>query len=155
VIPIEMPPLRERGEDVRRLAEAFLESMAAEEGKSFEGLSEAAAALISAYEWPGNIRQLQNVMRSMVVLNGGGTVEVSMLPPLLSRRAGAPSGSDTRTAPTGEGDDVVPLWIIEKRAIEHAIALCEGNIPRAAELLRISPSTIYRKRQAWAAGEEG
>ena len=155
VIPIEMPPLRERGEDVRRLAEAFLESMSAEEGKSFKGLSEAAAALISAYDWPGNIRQLQNVMRSMVVLNGGGTVEVSMLPPLLSRRAGAPSGSDTRTAPTGEGDDVVPLWIIERRAIEHAIALCEGNIPRAAELLRISPSTIYRKRQAWVAGEEG
>ena len=49
----------------------------------------------------------------------------------------------------------MPLWLIEKRAIEHAIYLCQGNIPKAAELLRISPSTIYRKRQAWAAGEEG
>jgi DNA-binding NtrC family response regulator len=79
-----------------------------------------------------------------------------MLPPLLGRRAGAPPHGETRLDPAaGDGGDVVPLWIIEKRAIEHAIALCEGNIPKAAELLRISPSTIYRKRQAWAAGEEG
>jgi two-component system, repressor protein LuxO len=58
----------------------------------------------------------------------------------------------TQAASDGE---IVPLWLIEKRAIEHAINLCQGNIPKAAELLRISPSTIYRKRQAWAAGEEG
>jgi DNA-binding NtrC family response regulator len=156
VIPIEMPPLRERGEDVRKLAEAFLQSMAAEEGKSFEGFSQETAELISAYDWPGNIRQLQNVMRSIVVLNAGGTVEASMLPAMLGRRSGAPPLGETRAdQPAEGGGDVLPLWIIEKRAIEHAIALCEGNVPKAAELLRISPSTIYRKRQAWAAGEEG
>jgi two-component system, repressor protein LuxO len=156
VIPIEMPPLRRRGEDVRKLAEAFLDAMAAEEGKSFEGLSDEAAELIVAYQWPGNIRQLQNVMRSIVVLNPGGLVTEAMLPPQLRRRASAPAPSaNPGAAPPEGGEEVVPLWMIEKRAIEQAIALCEGNIPKAAELLRISPSTIYRKRQAWAAGEEG
>jgi two-component system repressor protein LuxO len=159
VIPIEMPPLRERGEDVRKLAEAFLDAMAAEEGKSFEGLSEDAAALIQAYDWPGNIRQLQNVMRSVVVLNPGGAVTEAMLPQILRRHAASSAVAATKlSAPDGSsaaGEEVVPLWMIEKRAIEQAIAMCEGNIPKAAELLRISPSTIYRKRQAWAAGEEG
>jgi DNA-binding NtrC family response regulator len=159
VIPIEMPPLRERGEDVRKLAEAFLDAMAAEEGKTFEGLSEEAAALIQAYDWPGNIRQLQNVMRSVVVLNPGGAVTEAMLPQILRRQAGTSAVAAARPATQegagAEGEPVVPLWMIEKRAIEQAIAMCDGNIPKAAELLRISPSTIYRKRQAWAAGEEG
>ena len=156
VIPIEMPPLRERGEDVRKLAGAFLDSIAAEEGRSFEGLAEETAALLTAYDWPGNIRQLENVMRSIVVLNEGGVVTEAMLPPLL-RRHGAMPGMEAAKAdqPASAGDEVLPLWMIEKRAIEHAIALCEGNIPKAAELLRISPSTIYRKRQAWVAGENG
>ncbi len=156
VIPIEMPPLRERGEDVRELAEAFLDSIAAEEGKSFEGLSEEATALITAYDWPGNIRQLHNVMRSIVVLNEGGTVSETMLPQILRREGGTPGAAGAKADQrASEGDGVVPLWLIERRAIENAITLCEGNIPKAAELLRISPSTIYRKRQAWAAGEEG
>jgi DNA-binding NtrC family response regulator len=159
VIPIEMPPLRARGEDVRKLAEAFLDAIAAEEGKSFEGLSDQAAAAIQSYEWPGNIRQLQNVMRSVVVLNPGGEVSEAMLPPLL-RRTGAPSAAPAQRPahlpePKLGGDEVAPLWVIERRAIEQAIAMCDGNIPKAAELLRISPSTIYRKRQAWASGQEG
>jgi two-component system repressor protein LuxO len=159
VIPIEMPPLRERGDDVRKLAEAFLDAMAAEEGKTFEGLSEEAAALIQSHDWPGNIRQLQNVMRSVVVLNPGGVVTDTMLPQMLRRQPGRSIAASAKPmapgSPAGEGEEVVPLWVIEKRAIEQAIAMCDGNIPKAAELLRISPSTIYRKRQAWAAGEEG
>jgi two-component system repressor protein LuxO len=158
VIPIEMPPLRERGEDVRTLAEAFLRSFAAEEGKAFEGLSDEAGQLLASYDWPGNIRQLQNVMRSIIVLNPGGVVTAAMLPPTLRRqgRTVVPADKTAVTdSPSTDAEEIVPLWIIEKRAIEHAIQLCEGNIPKAAELLRISPSTIYRKRQAWAAGEEG
>ncbi len=159
VIPIEMPPLRERGEDVLKLAESFLGSFASEEGKSFEGLSPEAAQLIAAHDWPGNIRQLQNVMRSVVELNAGGIVTEAMLPAPLRRPAGAPeaaaSGVGASGPATAAPEQIMPLWMIEKRAIEHAIALCEGNIPKAAELLRVSPSTIYRKRQAWAAGEEG
>jgi two-component system repressor protein LuxO len=92
-----------------------------------------------------------------VVLNPGGTVTEAMLPQILRRHA-VPSAAASRPAVTDAGTEretVVPLWIIEKQAIEQAIAMCDGNIPKAAELLRISPSTIYRKRQAWAAGEEG
>jgi DNA-binding NtrC family response regulator len=148
VIPIDMPPLRQRDDDVRKLAEAFLDSMAAEEGKKFDGFSEEAAALIGSFDWPGNIRQLQNVVRTIVVLNAGGTVSAAMLPPLLRKQT-------PPMTQVGSDGEIVPLWLIEKRAIEHAITLCQGNIPKAAELLRISPSTIYRKRQAWAAGEEG
>jgi len=149
VIPIDMPPLRQRDDDVRKLAETFLDSMAAEEGKKFDGFSEEAAALIGSFDWPGNIRQLQNVESTIVVLNAGGTVSAAMLPPLLRKQTPPPMTQ------VGSDGEIVPLWLIEKRAIEHAITLCQGNIPKAAELLRISPSTIYRKRQAWAAGEEG
>lgn len=154
VIPIDMPPLRQRGEDISKLAEAFLDAMAAEEGKKFDGFAEEAAALIGSYDWPGNIRQLQNVMRSIVVLNAGGTVGAAMLPALLRNQSSGLGAATHMPQPASDGE-IIPLWLIEKRAIEHAIYLCQGNIPKAAELLRISPSTIYRKRQAWAAGEEG
>ena len=110
-----------------------------------------------AYDWPGNVRQLQNVIRNVVVLHNGEQVTVEMLPSPLN--AGIPSGKDDAVAaraidtlPASPKDSapLKPLWLVEKEAIEHAVALCSGNIPRAAALLALSPSTIYRKRQAWA-----
>ncbi|HEY0837667.1 MAG TPA: helix-turn-helix domain-containing protein, partial [Azospirillum sp.] len=104
------------------------------------------------YHWPGNVRQLQNVVRNIVVLHEGEVVSAAMLPPPLapqSAPASAPA-APAAAAPPGRRE-IKPLWLVEKEALEDAIAACDGNIPRAAALLDISASTIYRKRLAWEA----
>jgi DNA-binding NtrC family response regulator len=158
VIPIHLPPLRECGDDVMAIARKYLLDYAAEEGKSFRDFAPNAAAVLSTYQWPGNVRQLQNVVRNVVVLNDGEEVRREMLPPLLLPRGEStgetlPAGFST-SIPQEEAGSISnagmrPLWKMEKEAIEQAIAQCEGNIPRAAALLEVSPSTIYRKKQAW------
>ena len=85
VIPIYLPPLRERGEDVIDLAQHFLAAVALEEGKPFAGLAEDVKVAFRTYDWPGNVRQLQNVIRNIVVMNVGETVTLDMLPPPLNR----------------------------------------------------------------------
>ncbi len=176
VIPIHLPALRERGEDVVAIAERILVDIAGEEKRQFTGFDEEARAVLMAYPWPGNVRQLQNVVRNVVVLNDGEVVTRDMLPPPLDRvtvegmfppptsvpcapaapqsapaaPAPAPAAAPVPAAPT----EIRPLWVVEKEAIEQAIALCDGNIPRAAAHLEISASTIYRKKSAWAADDE-
>jgi two-component system, repressor protein LuxO len=153
VIPIHLPPLRERVDDILLLASHFLRKFAAEEQKAFRELSPEVEAVLLDYEWPGNIRQLQNVLRNVVVLYDAEQVTMQMLPPPLNRltkgrEAPVPASKVARAIETPV-QGIRPLHIVEKEAIERAIAFCEGNIPRAAALLEVSPSTIYRKRQAW------
>ena len=167
VIPLHLPPLREREGDAFEIAQRFLIDFAAEEGKQFTRFDAAAERQLRSYDWPGNVRELQNVIRQIVVLQVGETVTADMLPP--------PIGDDGLMRPAGIGmagrsaaggrrpdqhdrdqkaerpdiADIRPLWMVEKEAIEQAIEACEGNIPRAATILGISASTIYRKRLAW------
>jgi len=150
VIPLHLPPLRDREDDVLEIGRALLVDYAREEGKGFTSFDAATEEAFRAYHWPGNVRQLQNVIRNIVVLREGETVTVDMLPPPLGS---APAGSRQPRAPTRvAGPEAVrPLWRVEKETIEAAIDACDGNIPRAAGLLEISPSTIYRKRMAWEA----
>ena len=141
-----------------------------EEGKSFERFAPEVEVLFRSYGWPGNVRQLENVIRNIVVLNDAEEVAMEMLPPPLDALSLQNLGAlreqvYSRAAPhapepgTASGDsapaelDIKPLWQTEKETIEQAIARCEGNIPKAAALLEVSASTIYRKRQAWEAQE--
>jgi DNA-binding NtrC family response regulator len=162
VIPLHLPPLRERDGDVLLIARHFLQRYAGEEHKSFLRFSSEVEEVLSRYDWPGNVRQLQNIVHSIVVLNDAEEITVEMLPPPLvypSRDSTAPNGNGRRAhgqenVPGARiTDKIIPLWLVEKQAIEQAIELCEGNIPKAAALLEVSPSTLYRKRQRWA-GEE-
>jgi len=154
VIPIHLPALRECGNDVMLIAEKYLNEYAREEGKNFKGFTPEAAYVLSRYQWPGNVRQLQNILRNIVVLQNGELITQDMLPSLLSTSGNAPSVvSDSRPVEENslESDSgpIRPLWLVEKETIEGAIAICDGNIPRAAALLEVSPSTIYRKRLGW------
>jgi DNA-binding NtrC family response regulator len=160
VIPINLPPLRKREEDVLLIARSFLGHYSAEETKGFTRFSPETEAILLGYDWPGNVRQLQNVVRNIVVLNDSEVVTPAMLPPPLDELAAganswlshtsdmAPASVDVPHA-TAEAVSIQPLWQTERQAIERAIEQCEGNIPKAAALLDISPSTIYRKRQQW------
>jgi two-component system repressor protein LuxO len=164
VIPIDLPPLRDRDEDIVALARTFLAAYAAEEGKPFRDFSPDAEEAFLAYDWPGNVRELQNVIRQAVVLNTGDTVTAAMLPPPVGARAGlaspaafrppaaaTPAGFDAEPASASARADmsIRPLADIERDAIESAIAMCDGNIRKAAHLLGISAPTIYRKKAAW------
>ena len=137
-------------------------------GASLASTNPRETALVT-HAWPGNVRELQNVLRRAVVLQDGKALTGRHVAVAQWRRADGRSttglGAFGRTCTdragprlrlVGAGEpDIVALWRVEKAAIDRAIELCRGNVPRAAAFLSVSPSTIYRKKQAWTAGEEG
>jgi len=150
VVPLELPPLRDRGEDILLIARRFLETFSKQEGKAFAAFSAEAEARLIAYGWPGNVRQLQNVVRSAVVLNDGVVLTETMLPPLPATPS-APAAASRDAVPKGvDGTEIRRLADVERDYIEHAIRVCDGNIHVAAKKLGISASTIYRKKEGWA-----
>ena len=157
VIPIELPPLRDREDDVLLLARSFLDRYSADDGKQFTGIEPEAEEALLRYGWPGNIRELQNVIRKIVVLDSGPIVEAKMLPPEV--RAGTSSGGimqrsgQTASAVAGiEAASIKPLEDVIDQTIQAAIAHFDGSIPKAAAALKVSPSTIYRRLQSRNAG---
>jgi two-component system repressor protein LuxO len=149
VVPVALPPLRERGEDVIAIARHFLARFAEEEGKGFCGFARDAEAALRAHRWPGNVRELENAIRTAVVLHEGEQVTAAMLPLALQ----APAPKPVVRPAQDPARRIRPLAVVEREAIEEAVELCGGNIPKAAAFLGISPSTLYRKRAAWAAGQ--
>ncbi|WP_443977676.1 quorum-sensing sigma-54 dependent transcriptional regulator LuxO [Vibrio fluvialis] len=149
VIPLHLPPLRERGDDVIEIAYSLLGYMSKEEGKGFVRLAPEVVERFKQYEWPGNVRQLQNVLRNVVVLNEGREITLNMLPPPLNQPSESIISAPKASAAPVSVHEIFPLWMTEKQAIEKAIEACDGNIPRAAGYLDVSPSTIYRKLQTW------
>lgn len=156
VIPIHLPALRERGGDVLLIAEYFLQKFSQEENKDFINFDSQVADIVGNYSWPGNVREVQNVIRNIVVLHQGELVNKEMLPSPINTYSSSSVPSINKPVKNiasvrehSESDSVQPLWMVEKEAIESAIKLCNGNIPRAAASLEVSPSTIYRKRQSW------
>ncbi|PCI05099.1 MAG: sigma-54-dependent Fis family transcriptional regulator [Hyphomicrobiales bacterium] len=158
VIPIHLPPLRDRGDDVMKICEQFLEAFSKEEGKKFTTFSDDARETITNYEWPGNVRQLQNAIRNAVVLHDGEELTAAMLPPLaggVDIAAAAVSTSPVSPAAAATSNIVLrPMWQVEREMIEAAMAECGDNVHRAAALLEISPSTIYRRIRDEENGED-
>lgn len=144
VLPIHLAPLRQRRDDILPLAEAFLARYGAEEGRSFRGFDAGAVQCLLAHDWAGNVRQLENAIRQVVVLHDGGTVSAEMLPAAIRSPAGHAPATPGISLP------VAPFRDQERRIIEAALTAFGGSIARAAAALEISPSTIYRKRQEWA-----
>ena len=149
VLPIHLPPLRQRPTDIMPLARHFLAHFASEEHKRFSGFAPEVSALLTAAEWPGNVRQLQNLVRRLVVMFDGGEIRADML-----AKADIEAKDNLRIAePEAKASRrpaILPMWQQEQRIIEDAIACFGGNVSLAAAALEISPSTIYRKRQSWA-----
>jgi two-component system, repressor protein LuxO len=165
VMPLMLPPIREREEDVLLIANRFLAQYTREEGRAFQRFSAETEQIMREYAWPGNVRQLQNVVRQIVLLNDGDTVLPDMLPaPLSQLRPGAPLLPTAATiliasqaAPTNGHPAVEPatppsfsLSELERDLIELALEQCAGNVLQAAARLEISPSTLYRKREQFA-----
>ncbi len=154
VLPVYMPPLSERGEDVIDIAQILIRLYAEEEGKDFLSFTEEAENVLRHYNWPGNIRQLQNVVRNVVVMNDGDVVSAQMLSGKLLHGADRKPAPEQRVAApfskTNDNTTIRPLADIEREVIERAVEICGGNIPQAAAHLGVSPSTVYRKKMLWA-----
>src|SRR5438094_144126 len=136
VIPVHLPPLRERREDISLLAAHFVRKISDELGKSVKGVSPEALAILENYRWPGNIRELENVIERALVLGSGDILEADALPPDL-QHSGALQEVPVEI-PTDGIDLEATLDQIEHRYLQMALARTGGVQTRAAELLRVS-----------------
>jgi len=156
VIEIRMPTLRERGQDILLLANYFLHKFVKEERKDFRGFSPEAQKKLLGYKWPGNVRQLQNIIQKSVVLNRGSVITAEMI---TIRNGG---GIDNNSASSlGATDSIItPKGVvtinkfcsfaeIEKEVILKTIENCNGNVFKAAKLLKLGRTTIHRRQQKW------
>lgn len=139
VVPILVPPLRERHEDLPLLVSSFLKEFCGREGKVLS-FSDKAQALLLNYSWPGNVRQLRNVIERMVVLARGKT----LLPAALPAEIVAPAAKNPLPA------RVTPLREMEEQATRQALEQCGGNKSEVARLLGISRKALYKKLKDFA-----
>src|SRR5689334_5412232 len=135
VIAVELPPLRERRQDIGPLASFFLARYAKENGRNIEGISEKALKVLAGYDWPGNVRELENVIERAVVLFYSPQVDVRHLPPSL-----APS--EAQGMPPIPGSTIQDL---ERYAILRTLEACGGSTSKAASILGVSPRKIQYK----------
>ncbi len=184
VFPISVPPLRARRDDIPELARHFLTRIAAEEGKRVRGISAQAMALLTAYRWPGNVRQLENAVFRAVVLTDGDEIGADEFPQIASQvssdtlavqpliepspamvaswpepdrptaRDASPFTSTHSLPLTDPQGDVRPLDDIERDAIRFAISHYRGQMSEVARRLRIGRSTLYRKLEGLGLDED-
>lgn len=144
VIPVSLPTLRDRPHDLRRLAQEFLRFFAAQSGKPARDFSAAAWKRIEMYEWPGNLRELKNVIERSLILADGAEVEVADLPDL-------PESESPATAHVGAS---ISLAELEAEHIRRVLANSRSQ-EEAANVLGIDPATLYRKRKRMETAQQG
>lgn len=145
VVKIEMPPLRERREDIMLLASSFLSEFAEENGRPVKPLSDAAQSLLTRYPWPGNVRELRTAIEHGVVMSNDPVIDIRHLPGFMydlpvMMSAEATSGKINLDAPPEFN-----LSALEANAIRSALEFAKGNRTVAAELLGVSRRTLQRK----------
>ncbi|HMO25828.1 MAG TPA: sigma-54 dependent transcriptional regulator [Tepidisphaeraceae bacterium] len=144
-VTITIPPLRDRREDIPLLIYYFLKQAAEEYGKPIEGLEPEVQQALISYGWPGNVRQLKNVIENMVVLAAGDTVGVDLLPAEIK----------PRHADVGDINSLAGISIeqAEKVLIRNTLKMTGGNREQAAKMLGIGERTLYRKIKEYDIGE--
>jgi two-component system, NtrC family, response regulator HydG len=138
VITMNVPPLRERSEDIRVLAQHFLRVYAAKNNRRLEGFTDDAIRRLEAYAWPGNVRELENVIERGVVLAQGALMDTTDLPPEIAGSTPLPEGVLSIRIGT-------PLAEVEARLLEETLRATKGNKTLTAKLLGIDPTTVLRK----------
>lgn len=170
VISIDLPPLNEREQDSIQIARFFLQHFSELENKVFVGFSSDAQKLIQNYDWPGNVRQLENTIHSAIVMSEGPLLTDKSIArqlrlsddkalEIINTRISShtiqtssdnkPTAAFISDAVINSVDGIRSLAEVERAAIEQAIAACNDNVVKAAGLLEVSPSTLYRKVQQW------
>src|SRR5437588_8073692 len=149
VVPIQLPPLRERREDIRLLVEHFRQKYNARLKKSVEKVEDEALAALSAYSWPGNIRELENVLERTILFVEGPVIRAADLPASLRVQAQPGEGPPPTTAPAAPGSlkEIVreQVQAIERDLIVRGLEVTGGNVTRTAKLLKISRKSLQMK----------
>jgi two-component system response regulator HydG len=141
VIEIEVPPLRNRKEDIPDLAEHFLDKFRRETNKKTKGIKEDAMLLLQSYDWPGNVRELENSIERAVVLSKGAHLKKEDFTFLFS----FPQEKET----------AVTMREVEKNHIEHILKLCRWNVSKAAVMLEMNRVTLHHKIKKFGLQPEG
>lgn len=144
VIPIHVPPLRERPEDVRTLSNHFLARFSERAGKAVLGIADDAMELLAGYAWPGNVRQLENSIERGVALCQGSEIRVEDLPVRLKEES-----------LVREGETIHSLQVMERSHILNTLEEVNWNRKRAAALLQISTTTLWRRLKEFGIDTEG
>ena len=144
VIPIEVPPLRERRDDVPALVDHFVALFCAENGKRAKPISGEALAYFLAYDWPGNVRELRNMLERLVIMAPGDVIDADDLPAPLRPKDKLPAGAEPRERPLREARDN-----FERAYILAELRANDWNMTRTAERLGIERSHLYRKIKAY------
>jgi two-component system response regulator AtoC len=145
VVPIHLPPLRERREDIPLLINAFVQEFVKQNNRRITGLSADAQDALLRYPWPGNIRQLRATIERAVVLCRGERIGLRDLPPEVVGKPGDAAGAVLPRGETDFSSTHLNLEVMEKNFILQALRLTDGNVTEAAKLLGISRRTLHRK----------
>ncbi len=145
VMVIEMPPLRERKEDILLLAKLFVDENNKELGKNVTGITEAASEYLLNYQWPGNVRELNNIIERAMILSNGSEILPDHLP--IELRKGQTAGVGGLAS---DGTDDLALEAMEKRHIRDVLTMMDGNKSKAARTLGISRSTLREKLKKYS-----
>jgi two-component system nitrogen regulation response regulator NtrX len=144
VIPVFVPPLRDRADDIVLLAEHFMKDLASEYGRRPKRLDGSAAAVLQAYRWPGNVRELRNVIERLMIMVPGETITAADVAFLDGGALAAGEAFSGPPIPLHEARDQ-----FEREYILRALAAQQGNISRTADVLGVERSNLYRKMRAF------
>jgi DNA-binding NtrC family response regulator len=150
VVKIDLPPLRERGNDVLALAQHFLEKFATRSAKAVQRVSPAVAEKLSSYDWPGNVRELENCMERAVALARFEEVLPDDLPERIQQYR-----AEHFVVAADDPQEIVPVDELERRYILRVLKIVGGNKSRAAQLLGLDRRTLYRKLEQYDARGQG
>jgi nitrogen regulation protein NR(I) len=162
VVPIELPPLRERAEDIPILVDELLRKLNRRLSRNVEKFSPDAMAVLSSYPWPGNIRELENIMERTLLFADKSVVDVGDLPPDLQAKMGglkaraSSSGTPTEAGLEGSMKDIVKQATaeLERDLIQRALDDTNGNVTHAARKLKISRKSLQIKMKELGLREE-
>jgi DNA-binding NtrC family response regulator len=143
VIPILIPPLRQRREDVPLLVEAFVERLAVEMKKRLDGVSPDAMSALMAHDWPGNVRELRNVLERGAVVATGAVIQLVDL------------GLPTKAEALPRAGTLASLEEVEKRHVAAVLAHTGGNVSQSARILGIDRVTLYNKMRKYGIRRDG
>ena len=140
--PIVVPPLRQRKGDILVLAQAFLNNFNNKLGKNVKGFSKKAYKLIYDYNWPGNVREIENMIERCLIICEKDTIDIDDLPSHI--RSAEPASNSDFSAALFSDDNIVPFEKLKEESIRHALKVTNGNIVEAAKKLQLGRATIYR-----------
>ncbi len=150
--PIDVPALRERRDDIPLLAHHFLKQSAADCNKRLKGFTDRAMEALVAYDWHGNVREMENVIARAALLSTTNEITCDDLPALQHGLTSGPAPKAVAAESIVDllpKEDILPFDVVEERIIRHALNLADGNVTATANRLQISRATLYRKLKAY------